>query len=87
MTAAAQDYQLGIILVLTASAISGLSGALSQKVLNNPQNPRHSLLLSAEMAVFGIAFLSLRLAMSPEEVCNACLEVNSEVKALNGVMK
>lgn len=65
---AAQDYQLGILLVLAASAISGLSGALSQKVLNNPQNPRLSLLLSAEMAVYGIAFLAARLAMSPDEV-------------------
>ena len=50
---------LGIMLVLTASMISGISTALTEKTLqlsgNGPK--RNSIFLSAEMAVYAIVFL------------------------------
>ena len=47
-------YYLGTSLVLGASAISGLSTALTQKAL---KSGRHALMFSAELAVFGIVVL------------------------------
>lgn len=50
---------LGIVLVLTASMISGISTALTQKTLQLSGNgkSRNSIFLSAEMAVYAIIFL------------------------------
>jgi hypothetical protein len=64
----ASSYEIGIALVLSASAISGLSGALSQKALSNIEKPRHSILLSSEMAVYGIVFITVRMIFTQDEV-------------------
>ena len=64
----ASGYEVGVALVLSASAISGLSGALSQKALSNIEKPRHSILLSSEMAVYGIIFIAVRMILTQEEV-------------------
>lgn len=53
-TASSEMYLAGTSLVLGASAISGLSTALTQKAL---RQGRHALLFSAELAVFGIIVL------------------------------
>mmetsp|Transcript_20230 Transcript_20230/g.29047 ORF Transcript_20230/g.29047 Transcript_20230/m.29047 type:complete len:332 (+) Transcript_20230:188-1183(+) len=47
----------GVVCVLIASMLSGISAALTQKVLAGQERPRNSFLLSAELAVFGIVFL------------------------------
>ena len=49
-------YMQGLMCVLCASTISGLSSALTQKSAKG----RNSYLLSAELAVYGIAFLVAR---------------------------
>ena len=50
------EYHIGVILCLSASSLSGLSGALVQKALTGktPQNP---FVYTAELALYGIAFL------------------------------
>mgnify|MGYP000489416975 CR=1 FL=1 len=54
---ASDVYTTGLMCVLAASTISGLSSALTQKSTQG----RNSYLLSAELAVYGIAFLVVRL--------------------------
>ena len=58
----------GMLLVAGASLLSGLSSALTQKAVTPVEMkdkklmvPRHTMLLSAEMAVYGIAFLLVNL--------------------------
>jgi hypothetical protein len=53
------QYNIGIMVVAAASWLSGISGAFVQKAFIGPK-PRNPLLLSAELAVYGIAFLVLR---------------------------
>lgn len=53
-SSSSETYLAGTSLVLGASAISGLSTALTQRAL---RSGRHSLLFSAELAVFGIVVL------------------------------
>ena len=62
------NFQVGVFMVLAASAISGLSGALSQKALSGIEQPRHSILLSSEMAVYGIMFIIGRILLTPVEM-------------------
>ena len=50
------EYQFGLFCVASASMLSGLSAALTQRALSGTQ-PRHTMLYSAEMAVYGIVFL------------------------------
>jgi hypothetical protein len=52
------EYHVGVMLCLSASSLSGLSGALVQKALTgkSPQNP---FIYTAELALYGIAFLLL----------------------------
>ena len=52
----------GVLLTLLASGISGFSGAWSQRVLSGASansTPRHSMLYSMELAVYGIITLSI----------------------------
>lgn len=53
---ASSNYQLGVLAVLGASFISGLSAALSQRALVGSK-PRHPIFFSAELAAYGITFL------------------------------
>ena len=53
-------YHLGLLCVASASMLSGLSAALTQRALSGVK-PRHTLMLSAEMAVYGILFLLINL--------------------------
>lgn len=53
-------YNFGLLAVGTASLLSGLSTALTQRTLTSAK-PRPSIFLSAEMAVYGIVFLVLNL--------------------------
>eukprot|EP01032_Pedospumella_encystans_P016310 gene16310-18612_t len=50
------EYQFGLFCVASASMLSGLSAALTQRALSGTQS-RHTMLYSAEMAVYGIVFL------------------------------
>ena len=56
---------MGLIMVLSASLLSGLSAALTQKALVGSK-PRHPLFFSAELAVYGIIFLIVRSLFSSE---------------------
>jgi hypothetical protein len=51
---------MGIVCVLIASMLSGVSAALTQKVLAGSGKQRNSFLLSAELALYGIVFLLLK---------------------------
>jgi hypothetical protein len=59
------NYRLGLMMVLGASMLSGLSAALTQKALVGSK-PRHPLFFSAELAVYGIIFLVVRALFSAE---------------------
>lgn len=59
------NYRMGLIMVLSASMLSGLSAALTQKALVGSR-PRHPLFFSAELAVYGIIFLIVRALFSSE---------------------
>lgn len=50
------EYHVGVVLCLSASSLSGLSGALVQTALTGktPQNP---FIYTAELALYGIMFL------------------------------
>lgn len=50
-------YQKGVLMVVGASLLSGISAALTQRSLQ--QSKRHALFYSAEMAVYGIVALLL----------------------------
>jgi hypothetical protein len=50
------DYQLGLLVVATASLLSGISAALTQKHLVDYRK-RHPFFFSAELAIYGIVFL------------------------------
>ena len=52
-------------MVLGASTLSGLSTALTQRALVGSA-PRHALFFSAELAVYGIAFLIVNMFFSDE---------------------
>ena len=62
------DYHLGCVLVILASAISGLSGSLSQVALTSLNTPRHTAVFTIELAVYGMVFLFARLAFGGDEV-------------------
>lgn len=53
-------YQIGLLCVGAASMLSGLSAALTQRAVAG-SGARNTLLLSAEMAVYGIVFLLINL--------------------------
>jgi len=53
-------YHFGMVCVATASMLSGLSAALTQRALVGSAS-RHTMLYSAEMAVYGIVFLLCNL--------------------------
>ena len=64
-----EGYQKGLLLTISASLFSGLSGALTQ-LATIPQAgsyTRHSLFFSAEMAVYQILYLLFKLYYSGEE--------------------
>lgn len=63
--AAIANYQLGVVMVLGASGLSGLSTALTQRALAGPK-PRDALFFSAELAVYGILFLIVNMFRSGE---------------------
>ena len=50
-------YQMGVLTVLGASLLSGISAAFVQRAFVHPQKPRNPMLLSAELAFYGIIFL------------------------------
>lgn len=52
-----ENYHIGVVFVLTASMMSGISTALTQRALAAAAYPRHAFLFSAELAFFGILFL------------------------------
>jgi len=54
------DYQFGLIMVATASMLSGMSAALTQQALVDFRK-RQPFFFSAEMALYGIFFLLLNL--------------------------
>jgi UDP-sugar transporter A1/2/3 len=56
LLASSQTENIAIVCVLLASMISGLSAALTQKVLTQSKNT-NSLLISAQLAAYGIVFL------------------------------
>lgn len=53
-------YNIGLICVASASMLSGLSAALTQRALSGTIQ-RNTMVLSAEMAVYGIVFLLINL--------------------------
>lgn len=59
---------VGLILTLSASALSGLSGALTQRAitsdLKSGGSPRNSFVFSMELATYGIIFLLLKELVS-----------------------
>lgn len=59
------NYRVGLMMVLGASMLSGLSAALTQRALVGSK-PRHPLFFSAELAVYGIVFLVIRSLFSEE---------------------
>jgi UDP-sugar transporter A1/2/3 len=63
-----ENYQLGLIVVATASMISGLSATLTQRALVSSANKsfRSPLLMSAELAIYGIVVLLVNLAVAGE---------------------
>ena len=58
-------YNLGLVMVTAASMISGLATALVQKSLNGPKK-RNILVLSAELAMYGIIALVLNLIFNSD---------------------
>ena len=56
-------YQIGLLSVAAASMLSGLSATLTQKAITGSKQ-RSTMLLSAEMAVYGIIFLMLNLVLN-----------------------
>ena len=54
--ATSAEINKGVLFVLVASLLSGLSAALTQRALV-AANGRHSLFYSAELALYGIVFL------------------------------
>ncbi len=63
------NYQFGLIAVGAASMISGLSAALTQLALqagNGGGKTRSSFFLSAELAVYGILFLTGNLLLNSD---------------------
>lgn len=65
-TSYSAEANLGIICVLIASTLSGLSAALTQRALVGSA-PRHSLFFSAELAVYGILFILVSALFSGGE--------------------
>lgn len=57
------SYNFGLFAVATASLLSGLSAALTQRTLTAAK-PRPSLFFSAEMAIYGIVFILLNLVFN-----------------------
>jgi len=70
----ASNYQIGCVLVILASAISGLSGSLSQVALTSLSPPRHTAIFTIELAVYGMLFLLLRLVFSGGDETVALLD-------------
>jgi hypothetical protein len=62
----AANYHLGVLMVMGASMLSGLSAALTQRALVGAK-PRHPLFFSAELAVYGIVFLLVRSLFADKE--------------------
>lgn len=60
---ASSAYQLGLLCVAIASMLSGLSAALTQRVLVGAKQ-RHPFFFSAELAVYGIVFLLINLVFN-----------------------
>jgi hypothetical protein len=58
-------FQIGLLCVGSASMLSGLSATLTQRAITG-SNQRNTLVLSAEMAVYGIVFLLLNLAFNSD---------------------
>lgn len=59
------DFQLGLLMVVAASLLSGVSAALTQKSLVGYRK-RHPFFFSAELAVYGIVFLLLNLLFNSD---------------------
>jgi hypothetical protein len=62
------DYRMGCLLTIAASALSGLSGSLSQAALTSLSAPRHTAVFTIELAVYGMIFLFGRLLVAGDEV-------------------
>lgn len=58
-------YNLGILLVLGASALSGISGSLTETAFKDYK--RHSIFFSAELAVYGIIGLTVSIFNNIEQ--------------------
>lgn len=57
------QYNLGVILVLGSSVISGLSATLTQKALVET----HPIFFSFELAIYGISFMIYTIMINPTE--------------------
>eukprot|EP01035_Chromulina_nebulosa_P018729 gene18729-24493_t len=77
------NYQLGVLVVLGASLTSGICAALIQKAFQLPV-PRHPLVYSSELAVYGIITLIIHDAISGQNAImnNGGLFANWDVYAL-----
>lgn len=62
-TTSSSDYNLGLLMVCSASMMSGLCAALTQMALVDFRK-RHPFFFSAELAVFGIVFLLINLVFN-----------------------
>lgn len=62
-TTSGSMYQIGLAFVAAASMLSGLSATLTQRAVSGG-GQRNTMVLSAEMAVYGILFLLLNLCFN-----------------------
>lgn len=56
-TSPSPTYHLGILVIAAASLLSGLNGALCQVALLDPDNHKSAIVMSAELAIYGITCL------------------------------
>jgi UDP-sugar transporter A1/2/3 len=76
-------YQIGLLCVAAASMLSGLSAALTQRaVTGSGGGARNTLLLSAEMAVYGIIFLLINLVFNNDTKGSGSLLTNWNLPTL-----
>ena len=69
-SASAESFWMGIFCIVSASALSGFGGAVSEWVLQREQ--RNSYLFSCEMAVLGCLAILLSRLLSPfADVCSS----------------
>lgn len=67
-SASSSMYQVGLLFVGAASMLSGLSATLTQRAVSGGSGggQRNTMVLSAEMAVYGIVILALNLVFNSD---------------------